>query len=93
MLRDYNSTLPHHVLADQCLVLNENKANKTGDLLKDYDLEDRICSVQMERQESESNLVDIDYSKVDQKLKLAVDNSKKHLFTAIKNAEALRNPS
>jgi polysaccharide pyruvyl transferase WcaK-like protein len=75
------------------VVINENKANKTGDLLKDYDLEDRICSSQMKRQEPESNLVDIDYSKVEQKLELAVDNSKKHLFTAIKNAEALRNPS
>lgn len=75
------------------VVLNENKANKTGDLLKDYDLEDRICSVQMKRQKPESNLINIDYSKVEQKLELAVDNSKKHLFTAIKNAEALRNSS
>ncbi len=75
------------------VVLNENKANKTGDLLKDYDLGDRICSVQLKGQELESNLVDIDYSKIEQKLQLAIANSKDYLFTEIKKAEALRNRS
>ncbi len=75
------------------VVLDENKLNKTGDLLKDYGLEDRIFLTQLSNQNLESSLVDINYSKVEQKLQVAVASSKKYLFTALKNREAVKNIS
>lgn len=70
------------------VILNENKSNKTGDLLKDYDLEERIFSPQSYTQDSEYNLIDIDYSQVEPKIKLAAANSKNCLFKAIESKEA-----
>lgn len=65
------------------VVLNGNKSNKTGDLLKDYNLEDRIFSIQSYTQNPEYKLIDIDYSTIEQKVEIAVAKSKKCLFEAI----------
>ncbi|WP_009631876.1 polysaccharide pyruvyl transferase family protein [Synechocystis sp. PCC 7509] len=74
------------------VVLNENKSNKIGDLLKDYNLEDRICATQLKTPNFE-HIVDIDYNKVEEKLQLAVAHSKNYLFAALKNRENLGNIS
>lgn len=73
------------------VILNPNKSNKTGDLLKDYGLEDRVLSNQLQHQGSVYNLVDIDYSEVEQKVQVAVANSKNHLFSAIEREGASAN--
>ncbi len=67
------------------VVLNGNKLNKTGDLLRDYNLEDRVFSTRLYTQNSEYKLIDIDYSKIEQKVQIAVAKSKNCLFEAIAN--------
>lgn len=73
--------------------MREDKLNKTGDLLKDFDLEDRTLSAQLSSQSLDPSLVNIDYSKVGPKIQAAIANSKNQLFTAIENRSALGNLS
>ena len=80
----YHGTIFSIIFKRQFIViLNGNKSNKTGDLLKDYNLEDRIFSTQLHTQNPEYKLRDIDYSEIEQKVQIAVANSKNCLFKAI----------
>ncbi|EDX73568.1 hypothetical protein MC7420_3742 [Coleofasciculus chthonoplastes PCC 7420] len=84
MTNTYHGTIFSILFRKPFIVLDTlNKANKINDLLKDFNLENRLNSKSNFIENFNKNILDIEYSLIEEDINQAISNSKNFLKTTI----------